>query len=151
MSDFETHLRIGTLRIRDLRDAQRYTTHDILRDDTIYDQQAAEDVILSIVEGIGIGHVTTTSKDGKTFKYITGGQRIRAILRFMADELKVTGPRTQRLRKFSEWCAEDREKFDQTEIEMHSYTGLTDEQEYQLVIATNSFFPRRKGPKRKFQ
>ena len=139
MSDFETHLRIGTLRIRDLRDAQRYTTHDILRDDTIYDQQAAEDVILSIVEGIGIGHVTTTSKDGKTFKYITGGQRIRAILRFMADELKVTGPRTQRLRKFSEWCAEDRERFEQKKIILHSYIGLTDEQEYKLYIRSNKW------------
>ena len=139
MSDFETHLRIGTLRIRDLRDAQRYTTHDISRDDTIYDQQAAEDVILSIVEGIGIGHVTTTSKDGKTFKYITGGQRIRAILRFMADELKVTGPRTQRLRKFSEWCAEDRERFEQKKIILHSYIGLTDEQEYKLYIRSNKW------------
>ena len=137
--------RKGTVRVRDLQDTQRYAPLSILRG-YIYGQQAAEALIDSIFEGIPIGYLATTSQDdGKTFKYIVGGQRIRTIQKFMADEFKVNG------RKYSEMCAEDREKFDQTELEMHSYTGLTDEQEYELVIETNRFFPRRKGPKRKFQ
>ena len=137
--------RKGTVRVRDLQDAQRYAPLSILRD-YIYTKQAAEDLIKSIFKGIPIGYLATTSKDdGNTFKYMVGGQRIRTIQKFMADELKVNG------RKYSEMCAEDREKFDQKEIEMYSYTGLTDEQECELYIASNRFFPRRKGPKRKFQ
>lgn len=145
MSDFNSHLRIGTLRIRDLRDAQRYAAHEILRNDTIYDQQEAEDVITSIFEGIPLGHLATSSKDGNTFKYIIGGQRVRAILKFMADELKITGPRTQRLRKYSEMCVEDRERFEQQEITLHSYTGLTDEQEHRLYVTSNMTKPLSHG------
>ena len=132
------------MRIRDLRDAQRYAPHKIVRN-YLYNQHQAERLILCIFAGHDIGNLATTSKDGNTFKYIIGHQRIRTIQKFMADELKVNG------RKYSEMCAEDREKFDQKEIEMYSYTGLTDEQECELYIASNRFFPRRKGPKRKFQ
>ena len=136
--------RKGTVRVRDLQDAQRYAPLSILRD-YIYTKRQAEDLIKSIFKGIPIGYLATTSQDdGNTFKYIVGHQRIRTIQKFMADELKVNG------RKYSEWCAEDREKFDQTEIEMYSYTGLTDEQEYQLVMVSNGVFTSLR-PKRKFQ
>ena len=138
--------RKGTVRVRDLQDAQRYAPLSILRD-YIYTKRQAENLIKSIFKGIPIGYLATTSQDdGNTFKYIVGHQRIRTIQNFMADELKVNG------RKYSEMCAEDRERFDQTKITMLRYTGLTDRQEEDLCTASNEMHspPRRKVRKRKF-
>ena len=137
--------RRGTVRIRDLRDAQRYAPHKIVRN-YLYNQHQAERLILCIFAGHDIGNLATTSKDGNTFKYLVGHQRIRTIQNFMADELKVNG------RKYSEMCAEDRERFDQTKITMLRYTGLTDRQEEDICTASNEMHspPRRKVRKRKF-
>jgi hypothetical protein len=138
--------RVGSITVKAfIEDKFKYAAHQILRNDTVYDYREAEEVINSLFENRDIGTVTTSTKGRYKYALINGGQRVRAIKRFMADEFKIVAPTTKDLRKYSELCQEDREVFDGKKLILHNYHGLTDKQEAELYIHLNTSKPLSHG------
>ena len=138
--------RVGSITVKAfIEDKFKYAAHQILRNDTVYDYREAEEVINSLFENMDIGTVTTSTKGRYKYALINGGQRVRAIKRFMADEFKIIAPTTKDLRKYSELCQEDREVFDGKKLILHNYHGLTDKQEAELYIRLNTSKPLSHG------
>jgi hypothetical protein len=138
--------RVGSITVKAfIEDKFKYAAHQILRNDTVYDYREAEEVINSLFENRDIGTVTTSTKGRYKYALINGGQRVRAIKRFMADEFKIIAPTTKDLRKYSELCQEDREVFDGKKLILHNYHGLTDKQEAELYIHLNTSKPLSHG------
>lgn len=138
--------RVGSITVKAfIEDKFKYAAHQILRNDTVYDYREAEEVINSLFENMDIGTVTTSTKGRYKYALINGGQRVRAIKRFMADEFKIIAPTTKDLRKYSELCQEDREVFDGKKLILHNYNGLTDKQEADLYIRLNTSKPLSHG------
>lgn len=138
--------RVGSITVKAfIEDKFKYAAHQILRNDTVYDYREAEEVINSLFENMDIGTVTTSTKGRYKYALINGGQRVRAIKRFMADEFKIVAPTTKDLRKYSELCQEDREVFDGKKLILHNYHGLTDKQEAELYIHLNTSKPLSHG------
>ena len=130
---------INLMRVGDLRDAEKYPVHQIFCNDMV----DAEDVIINVFMNLPLS-LFTSSRTRNTRGFIGGGQRVRAIRMFMADELKINGPSkfAEYLpvgRKYSELSDEDRKRFDQTKLILYSYIGLTKRQEALVNFNYNKY------------
>ena len=134
---------INLMRVGDLRNAEKYPVHQIFCNDMV----DAEDVIINVFMNLPLS-LFTSSRKRNTRGFIGGGQRVRAIRMFMADELKINGPSKFAKylpvdlpvgRKYSELSDEDRKRFDQTKIILYSYIGLTKRQEALVNFNYNKY------------